>query len=697
MAKQKRPVATDTTSAPQFIVGLCVSRATNINDDIYMDCEVPGGHAYISYAWRDHRRWSHTRCVLIPHCGDLWDVLKELPTTHGRPHIVAPRAHDALTMCGFWERIEKGQLSIRKMMKKPSKSGKIHYHPLIMSKSCNIIGWNDGIKNYRAVSVDNLCKVGLSDIARGLMREEDIPQCKSGSNAFPLWAPKLVSNLMLEWTKWQIEWWMENRCGTWADSQGVAAMNTFRARGVPAALKTHDKETVTELESAACHGGRVAVFFGGTIGTKDGWGQLADAPDWRSDLPNLNERLIRYDVRSMYPTIMRDRRFPVKLLYTKSKCTIEMLEAACKHALAIAAVRIKTSRGEVPRSVKGGVQYPQGTFDTTIATPDILECLRYGEIDKVYCMAVYQPGEPFKMWSEWILGARNTQMINRNAAGQALCKSLSNSLAGKLGSRGMHWSDPREIKARVLWGEWLHSTAERPSGIKYRSLGGIVQEWIEAENRKGLLAACYAHITSYGRVHMSIVRQYLGPRAAVWQDTDGITIRASYADRMRNIGGLDSGQFGTFRTEEEYVNAMYYSGKTYWRDGEWVLSGIHNTWRVNADGKCDEMKISNPVNKAQRPDGGRVLCTIHHHDLNHLLRSNTYDMDGWMQPPIVQPIGDDINRFACPQLLEFKSSVAADLSASSPPPSSRPLGPFSPALRRPWPDVPESPPPSRPS
>lgn len=654
MAGQRRPEPTKTTSAPRFVAGLSVSPRDVSRLGAEKQTHIEWDRAALSYTFRDHNCWSKPKTVQLYTQDDLWHCLGSLPRKYGNPYIVAPRAHDALTLAGFWERIETGTITLRKVCGPKADPDKPRFHPLIVSKGANVVGWTHRNRHYRCVSADNLSKVTLAQMAESLGWHDRIPLGDAGSLTLPQWDCTLVAEICRAWTQWQIDWWTKNQCGSWGDTQGVSSMNTFRSHGTPRLLRTHDHPCTTELESAACYGGRVAVFFGGTIGSKSGWEQFPDAPRWLPKLANISEPLIRFDVRSMYPAILRDKPFPVALLHRSNECTVDQLAASCYSNMVIAAVRVKSRRGETPRRTKCGTEYPAGIFDTTLATPDLLECLRHNEVIKVYCQSVYKGGSPFKTWANWMLNARTVQRGDGNLAGIQLVKSLANALSGKLGSKKSYWRSTDSEPARVQWGEWTHVTAENLDGTRYRALGGQVQEWVESETRNGLLAACYAHITSYGRIQMAQTRALLGDQSAVWQDTDGIVVRQSACERMALTGGLDSGNYGTFRTEETAHNVYYYGPKAYWRDGDWIVSGIHNTWRIIDDDGASEVRIANPASTANKPVGGRLLCSVQYHDLNDLSKMNKYYDNGWLKVPATMMLETDkIDRTACPQLLGY--------------------------------------------
>lgn len=632
MQQQRRPTAIRKTQAPQLVCGLAVESVVEHGRHDPMDIPLVGGKAQITWSYRDHNRWTPVRTLELDDCRDLFKYLREFPANIGRPYIVAPRAHDALTLCGFWEQIESKKLTVRLPNIRKQKNPKPRYHPLVMRGCPDIIGWSDDVRRYRAVSIDNLCKISLHDAAINLGMEKQIPKGGSGPNDDPTWPLPLQSEVCLKWYQWLIDWWVKNECGQWGDTIGLAAWNTFRCKGVPSILKTHDYPAITYLESQSCFGGRAAVYFGGSIGASDRWEECANPPAFPWDKPQILEPVSRFDVRSMYPTIMRDALFPVKCIYREKNIPVDKLWSIIDGGLAVAAVRIKSRRGEIPRTHNGAVQYPGGVFDTTLSTPELRDCIIRGEVLKCHAMAQYQPGNPFKKWGDWILNARSVQKGESNVAGQVLMKSLANALSGRMARKGKVWRTVDGIEAPLPWGAWKQEHPEHPDGIHYRSLGGVVQELQEEITRCGLLAACYSHLTSYGRLRMALTREMLGPRSVVWQDTDGILVRRSKVNQMQMTGGLDTGAYGTFRKEGTVHCAYMYSPKAHWMDGEWTVAGIHNMWQPDDTLTATERLTINPARTAKDPGPGRITGHIRRIDLKDLRQGQLFDDDGWLKP-----------------------------------------------------------------
>lgn len=540
---------------------------------------------------------------------------------------------DALTLCGFWTAIESGSLSIVKPRPRVDKGQPDRFYPLVMNGSPDIIGWRCGLQSYRAISIDNHTQIGLRAAAYSVGLGLRVPIGDPGSLELPLWKPELISETCLKWYQYICDWWTKNNCGQWGDSCGAAAWNTFRAKGVPSILKNHTNEAFVELESKSCHGGRIGAWFAGPIGRVEQWGECAEPPQYPIEIPAITEPLQRFDVKSMYPSILKDELFPTKLIYSSNRTNVSSLESIVQGGLCIAAVRIHSLRGELPRKYQHTVQYPVGTFDTVLSTPELRIALQLGEVKKVYFVLQYAPGNPFQSWAKWILDCRAVMKSSNNLAGESLCKSLANTLSGRLGAGLKSWKLTDKVRAPFPWGPFTRIVVGDDTVHKFRALGNQVQEWIDKDQKTGLLAACYSHLTSYGRIKMAATRQLIGRGGTVWQDTDGIMVRQSYSDRMALTGQLDSGVPGTFRTEDRIDCALIYGAKAYWVDGEWTIAGLRDSYRILDDGTAEQQFVKNPVRSACSPGKGQLLAVKLPIDLQKLKRLQRYNSSGWLLSP----------------------------------------------------------------
>lgn len=167
----------------------------------------------------------------------------------------------------------------------------------------------------------------------------------------------------------------------------------------------------------------------------------------------------------------------------------------------------------------------------------------------------------------------------------------------------------------------------------WRSICGHVQEQVREPNRPGTLAACFAHLTSYGRLLMARTREQLPHRSVIWQDTDGIAIRASAVPSLVATGMVDQTRYGSLRCEGQTECARYLTPKHYWIDGRWVLAGVASGFMVDDNMVSATIETRNPVRSAEQPKDNGIHSIIKYVHLDRIDPGVRIGDDGWMIPP----------------------------------------------------------------
>lgn len=280
------------------------------------------------------------------------------------------------------------------------------------------------------------------------------------------------------------------------------------------------------------------------------------------------------DVTSMYPALLRDRLFPVKLGPQYHGCRPDALVALCREFGVIARVRVSTERGEYPYRAKSGTCYPVGTFTTTLAGPDIEMIARDGVIHKASEVYTYLLGNPFREALSTLLAARDAARSRGDADGTALSKLVANSLAGRFARREGGWSRRPKLDGHKRWGEEYTIDADSGALARHRWVAGACWCYREALLPRGPHTAVFAYLTAYGRQQMRDIRDALPARSVVAQCIDGLYllpagIRAlTYSDIPRNSGP------GTLRVTGVADTGIWYGPRHYRWGEKWTLAGV---------------------------------------------------------------------------------------------------------------------------
>lgn len=429
--------------------------------------------------------------------------------------------------------------------------------------------------------------------------------------------------------------WAAAGCGVWKDTVGAAAYATWQTHSGGVPVYQHDRPDVLRLEDRACHGGRASIFTTRPVAREGSWRGLPDAPDLTRERGHIRGPVYRLDVRAQYPTIMRDREFPARLINVAQGWTPDKLARALDQFCAIARVRVRSERAELPHRTGERTQYPRGEWTVTLATPEIRDALERNEIIRVGEVAYYERGKPFAAWGKWVLGLRRRAERYGHRHWQHYVKALSVALSGKLASKGGGWVDRPDIPPAVEWGEWPVVSAIDGEERWYRALGYHTQKRERKRFRPGTLGACYAHVTAYGRVQMARYREIAGHRQTLSQHTDGLIVTSLGRRALIEAGCVRPGEFGHLQEDGAIRALKLYTPNHLYCDGEWTIAGVRNGYRIEAGCVAVDHPVYDPVRQAQNPGAGWVAEHVRRVPLELIDPGVRVGEDGWVIPPRV--------------------------------------------------------------
>lgn len=598
------------------------------------------GQAHIVIRRRTRRGWKPWTEHACLTAGQVWEVLDALGTSGRRVYVVAAVASDLLTQLGWWDRVEAGTYTLRRRAgRNPGDQdgggggNDRRLHPLILHGRPDVVGYTFNHSNYRWVSVTNWADCSLSDMAKQVGYY--LPNLTSLLDKWEAngWPAGDQARVMMLYINRLMNWWLENECGTWRDTPGAAAWSSWLRRTEAGSVTPHTDDAALILEGKAVFGGRASAFFLGSVGDTERWGELADSPKPSAFGLGIRGPLHRFDVRAMYPSLLAARQFPSRLIRVDRKCSRAGLKAGMRGMLAVAHVRLRSRDGYYPKRIGAEVVYPTGTFDTYLTTPELTQAVERGHLQKVWEIAWYSPGTPFRVWAEWALRLRTMPGVANDPVARAVVKTLAVSFGGKLARRKVGWEDRPRMLPVKWWGDWWAYNTKTGEGTQYRALAGRVQEMIRSEHRPGTFSACFAFLTAYGRVLMNQVREVCGKREVIWQDTDGVMVTDTGRQRLEASAHYHPTQFGKLRYENTFANVRLITPKHYWADGAWVLSGVHDGFEVTDGDTAHHVVTVNPARSAIEPVCQAVYRSVQHVRLEDIEPGVEIGYDGWAIPP----------------------------------------------------------------
>lgn len=427
-------------------------------------------------------------------------------------------------------------------------------------------------------------------------------------------------------------WWREIDGGPIGPTPASSAWNFVRKRLSPKTVLSCQEPDIRRLEELSLFGGEATT-----------WHYAPVAPSYQSgrDDPELTDGrpypvtlgpIDHYDVSSMYPTLLATERFPTRYLYRYEQPSIagliDMLERWC----VIASVVVRTDAPDYPVRRGDRVIHPTGTFHVTLTTPDLRHALASGHVVRVVRAVTYAGGRPFAAAVAELVEHRRKADAAGRPVWAMFAKLLGNSFGGRMAMRSHGWKRAPGVHPTRQWGEWLQRDAQTGAVRRFRSRGGLVDVWEEVGTPTRPLAACFAHLTAYGRSAMRALRASLPPRSVVSQDTDGVWLLRHKLTGRTPAGTIPGSSSLRLRLTESSTSGRWYGPRHYRVDSGWTLAGLHDPRRW-----CDGLSWIDSYSQVpkwtadKRPPVWVYECERRVR-LGEIPADGTVGPDGWLTP-----------------------------------------------------------------
>ena len=412
------------------------------------------------------------------------------------------------------------------------------------------------VGNYYQGSVADIGKaVGLQkldfNVLQNITKEaikEAIPYCQRDV--------EIIEKGMNVW----FDFCLEHDLGNFARTVPGQAFNAWRHRFLDYPVLIHNHQKAIEIERKAYFGGRVECFRVG---------------EFSGDFHYL-------DVNGMYPFVMRDFLYPVKLLDYKENTTIDRLKKHITEGkLVVAEVTIKTKFNAFPVKLSKMI-FPTGRYKAYLCTEELKLALRYDLVKKVHKLAVYEGQPIFKKYVEFFYGER---LKTDSKVYNLLFKLLLNSLYGKMGQLAGGWgmvgnTELPEAGYQEIYDDDLKCYRSR------RWIYGSLFEKQPEEEGQNSFPAIAAHVTANARMLLYKYMLKAGCNNIYYCDTDSLF--TNFDGFVRLQSEINESELGKLKEEAYASRIAIFSPKDYIFGGDKIKhKGIkrsdeylgNNTWR----------------------------------------------------------------------------------------------------------------------
>jgi hypothetical protein len=367
-----------------------------------------------------------------------------------------------------------------------------------------------------------------------------------------------------------IDFIKSEQLGSFAMTIAGQAMNAFRGRFLKQdTIFIHKDEASLILEREAYAGGRNEA--------------------WR--IGQINDPIYYCDVNSMYPAVMKNNVFPVKLLTHRKRGTVKELQQFIDRGQLIIARVIVKADHPIYFKKAGKLIFPVGEFRTTLSTPELIRAIKDKAIVKVEQFNVYEAGQIFEEYVDYFYNRRLEAKAKKDDVRTLLYKLFLNSLYGKFGQKSLNWEKVGEAPADMIKAETIINVRTKERRV-YKVFGGSrfvkVSKPIGQNDAYNAFPAIAAHVTAYARMLLWNYIETAGQENIFYMDTDSIFCNEIGYNRLAAAGYIDGKVLGLMKLEEDHpLPGIYINGCKDYKLGDHPekIKGVSKSSKQIKDGQ----------------------------------------------------------------------------------------------------------------
>jgi len=306
--------------------------------------------------------------------------------------------------------------------------------------------------------------------------------------------------ILLKLFQFYIQYIIDNNIGTFQKTISSQSFTAFRHRFMNYDIFIHNDKTAIKLERKSYFGGRNECFYIGTI---------------------KNENIYQLDVNSMYPYVMRENKFPTKLIKKESNIDIKKLDEYLKKYCLIGVFKLSVKEPVFPYVLNDRTCFPIGEGIFFLSTPEIKYAYENEYIKRIFKLLIYEEAPIFQDFVEFFYNERLKCKNNNDVVFSNLHKLILNSLYGKFGQRGNEWQlveFAEDFKFKYI--ESLKSINNKR--FAWRQIGNRIEQRVERGESYNSFVAIASHVTAYARIYLWSLIKKAGLENVYYVDTDSL-------------------------------------------------------------------------------------------------------------------------------------------------------------------------------
>ena len=289
----------------------------------------------------------------------------------------------------------------------------------------------------------------------------------------------------------------------------------------------------------------------------------------------IKQLTYKLDINSMYPYIMKNFEFPVKLIfwgsypnYKRSQLK-QIFKNNLKNNLIIVRAKInlpskyayilqKVKLNKQPKSI-----FLSGSFETVLTTPEIKYVQKYGKIEHISEISVYEKANIFENFVNFFYDKRLEFKQQKNYVYERFCKLILNSQYGKWGQKKISYIPViKDMKEATIKNYGIIINAETGETFNLIQFGKILFRVIETnKNSKDAFVAISSFVTAYARLLLIKYLLICKRENCFYCDTDSLFVNKKGIKNLKQY--INSKKLGFLKLEETSNNVIIYKPKFY--------------------------------------------------------------------------------------------------------------------------------------
>ncbi|MEM3907346.1 MAG: DNA polymerase, partial [Nitrososphaerota archaeon] len=394
----------------------------------------------------------------------------------------------------------------------------------------------------------------------------------------------------------------KEQLGSFKPTIGALSFSFFRHKFMRNKIYIHKDQEATDIEMDSLKGGRCEAFY---LGEAEG-------------------DFYKLDVNSLYPKVMRDNYYPVKLegiVHNVDDAYLQQLEK--EGYLVIAEALVITEKPCVGIKVNGKLIFPVGRFVGTFTSPELKLIRENGSVVKVFRATYYKKGKIFTKFVDYFYRKRLRFKRNGEKLFELFTKLIMNSLWGKFAQRTTVVEKALTVDDPKLIGRYIAVDEDGHDSVVYFING----EMYEAEKdalANDTFVAIASFVTAYGRCYLWRLMEQAGWENVYYVDTDCLIVNERGYMNLFHL--VDEDKLGYLKVEgvAKYINIR--GQKNYDFGEKRVIAGIKKDACIT-NGVAEQYVFYRAKELLRRGVTDKVIVE------KRIVRINEPTISGFVKPP----------------------------------------------------------------